>query len=284
MAIDINPFGVVGFCATRFTRAAFVLNVFGTYTLVPLDDWKQSFFASLIFRFADAVIPVSQFIKREVAKKVSLRDMPVVNLGVDLERFKAITPTPADPPYIIGVGGIKPRKGYDISLKAFAEVAKTHPTLCYMIVGSHTHDPMYVQSLKTTAHELGVGSRVLFPEHVSEHDLLNLYARASMFILTSVNDGRHVEGFGLVFLEAAACGLPAIGTKDNGIEDAIIEGETGLLVPQYDVAATADAMEKLISDTKLRARMSTSARESVQKRTWGHIAQQYEEIYKGLLK
>jgi glycosyltransferase involved in cell wall biosynthesis len=78
--------------------------------------------------------------------------------------------------------------------------------------------------------------------------LREYYLSSSLFLLPSVNEGDHVEGFGLVFLEAAAAGLPVVGTLNNGIADAVSNGYNGILVPQENPEATAKAICEILKD------------------------------------
>jgi phosphatidyl-myo-inositol dimannoside synthase len=151
-----------------------------------------------------------------------------------------------------------------------------------VIVGPQTDEPNFVQELKRIAVELGVSNDVDFRERISDEELVDLYHRASIFMLTSVNKGHNFEGFGLVFLEAGACGLPSIGTRGNGIEDAIIEEKTGILVPQRDVGATADAIRRLLRDPQLRSSFGANARVHAIERSWQVVVKEYVDVYRSI--
>jgi len=100
-----------------------------------------------------------------------------------------------------------------------------------------------------------------------------------VFALPSINIGGRFEGFGLVYLEAGAAGLPVIGTLGCGAEEAIVDGETGFLVPQYDVEALAGAIIRLLTDADLRARMGAAGRARAAAFSWTNVAAQVRAVY-----
>jgi phosphatidyl-myo-inositol dimannoside synthase len=101
-----------------------------------------------------------------------------------------------------------------------------------------------------------------------------------VFVLTSINQEWRFEGFGLVLLEAGAAGLPVIGTRDCGVEDAIDEGVTGLLVPQEGVeSALATAILSLLRDPRQREIIGSAGRVKTKKQTWDAVAAQMTALY-----
>lgn len=282
-AIDLNPRGFIGYLATRFTRAKFVITVIGTYAVAPLYSRKTKLFARIVYRAADAIASISSFTKSEIEKEVRGLRITVITPGIDLANFEGDPGSAARPPYILSVGSIKRRKGYDVALQAFIRVKKEIPDLRYVIVGAQIDEPQYVQMLMRMAEDSGVSESVDFIEGISDARLKELYRNASLFILTSVNEGLHFEGFGIVFLEAAAYGLPSIGTRGNGIEDATEDGKTALLVPQRDVEATATAIRKLLTDQPLADRMSLRAREFAREHDQSSIVIKHEKLYRSVL-
>jgi phosphatidyl-myo-inositol dimannoside synthase len=100
-----------------------------------------------------------------------------------------------------------------------------------------------------------------------------------VFVLPARADGDKVEGFGLVLLEAGAAGLPVIGTRDSGTEDAVDDGVTGLLVAQGDSAALAAALTRLLTDAALSARMGAAGRAKAAAQTWDMVAAEYMKLY-----
>lgn len=204
----------------------------------------------------------------------------VVNNGVDASRFADIIHTPDDPPFVLAVGAVKPRKGQLELVKAMPKVLEQFPNLRCVIIGSLTAELEYVQQVKDTIAALGLGKRVLLFGHVSDDVLLDYYRRAYAFVLPSMNDGWRFEGYGLVHLEASAAGLPVIGTTDCGAEDAIDDGVTGLLVSQAHVSEQLpEAIIRLLRDPSLAARMGAAGRQKAQRQTWATVAGDMLAVY-----
>lgn len=109
---------------------------------------------------------------------------------------------------------------------------------------------------------------VTFHGNIDHDDLELIYRRSDIFALTSVNHGHSVEGFGLAYLEASAFGLPIIGHDVGGVSEAVLHGQTGLLVPPEDRQALASALEKLISDASLRRQLGDIGRRWARQHTW----------------
>ncbi len=285
-AIDINPVGLPGYLATRFTKAKFIIIAQAAYAVAPLYSRKMALLSQIIYRGADAVVAGSSFVAQEIQKKVPGLDVVVIDPGIDMSKFadgaSALRRSAGTEPFILGVGAVKSRKGYDVSLRAFARLKADFPRLRYIIVGSQTDDPLYFSMLTELARELGVENDIDFLANVPDVKLNELYDRASVFVLTSVNFGFHFEGFGMVFLEAAAHGLPSVGTLGNGIADAVEDGTTGILVPQNDPEATARAIKAILSDTAKAERMSIRARAFAREHDLPHLTRCYEALYRDI--
>ncbi|HLD34827.1 MAG TPA: glycosyltransferase family 4 protein, partial [Patescibacteria group bacterium] len=105
-----------------------------------------------------------------------------------------------------------------------------------------------------------------------------------LFFLMSQAGGHDIEGFGLVFLEAAASGLPTIGSKDCGAEDAILDGKNGFLVDAKDIGGFSDAIKKILGDANLKKKMSEESRKFAGASGWDRRTEEYVQIYQTLLK
>lgn len=126
----------------------------------------------------------------------------------------------------------------------------------------------------------GIYEHVKFAGFVKE-ELKPLYYKASdIFVLPST---RKHESFGIVNLEAMACGLPIVASKIGGVPDIVKDGENGLLVPPRDSEALADAIIYLLENEDVRRKMSKRGREMVKNYSWDKIAEQYEEVYEEVL-
>ena len=116
-----------------------------------------------------------------------------------------------------------------------------------------------------------------------DQELINLYHHADIFLLTPVNIGNHFEGFGLVYLEAGACGVPSVGSKGCGAEDAIKDNQTGFLVEQNNIKKTSESILKILQDKNLRQKLSQEARALAQSMSWKTTSQNLIRLYQEAL-
>lgn len=171
---------------------------------------------------------------------------------------------------VLTVGRIHPRKGQLLALQALQALApRFRQQIEYWIVGSG-NKPHYEQALRSAASAADFPVRLL--GDLPDRELDQVYDRADLFALTSVDYGHSVEGFGLVYLEASAHGLPIVGHAVGGVSDAVVNDVTGLLVPPHHPAQLTAAFEKLISDSQLRERLGRAGRDWARKHNWTHSA------------
>ena len=281
-ALDVYPFCIVAWLANIGIRKPLALSMQGTYSVAPFYQWPTAWFARRAIRSARAITAISRYTRDRVSAIVPGLDIQIINHGFWYKDF-AGTHAPHGTGLIVSVGALKYRKGFHIALPAFAAAYRRAPHLRYSIVGSQG-DRAYTEELKGLVREHGIEDVVDFRQGISDQELRALYARAEVFLLPSVNQGNHFEGFGLVFLEAAAAGVPAVGTLGNGIADAIDDGKSGVLVPQGDIQATADAILDVISDQQRWKSMSEHSQAWARSHDWSHIGPKYLQIYSELHK
>ncbi len=228
------------------------------------------------------LIAVSRYTAARVREILPGSDPVVIHNGVHFDRFQAPAPVPAPEksgPTILATGGVKARKGTHLLVDALAQV-RTHIPDAQLVVTGRQDDPVYLAQIQQQIAALGLTDAVQLAGMLPEAELLGWYQHADVFALPSLSVGDKFEGFGLVFLEASACGLPVIGTTGSGVAEAVIEGETGLLVPQNDSVALADALVCLLQDDALRAALGTAGRAYAQTQDWSAIAAQIQVIYR----
>ena len=172
---------------------------------------------------------------------------------------------------VLTVGRIHPRKGQLLTLQALQALP---PALVerveYWVVGS-ANKGGYERTLHAAAARPGPSVR--FFGNVPEVDLERLYARADIFALTSIDYGHSVEGFGLVYLEASAHGLPVVAHRVGGVAEAVVQDETGLLVAPHHPVALTEAFRQLIEDPALRTRMGLAGRSWARRTSWSRAAE-----------
>lgn len=172
---------------------------------------------------------------------------------------------------VLTVGRLHPRKGQLHTLKALQSLSpELRPRLEYWIVAGQTKG-RYEQVLRATAQRCPELT-VRFLGNLPDDDLSDVYERADIFAMTSVNYGHSVEGFGLVYLEAAAHGLPVVAHDVGGVAEAVVHGVTGLLVPPHQPARLTEAFAQLVSDPGLRQRLGAAGRDWATRNCWEESA------------
>jgi glycosyltransferase involved in cell wall biosynthesis len=172
-----------------------------------------------------------------------------------------------DKTVILTVGRLHPRKGQLMTLQALQMLpAEVKRTIEYWIVGGRRKGN-YEDKLRSKAAE-DPDLTVRFFGNIPDEELADVYERSDIFALTSVSHGTGVEGFGLVYLEAAAHSLPIVAHRIGGVAEAVRDGVTGLLVTPERPAELAAAFEKLIHDVPLRKRLGDAGRVWASRNCW----------------
>jgi len=201
-------------------------------------------------------------------------------LRADLAQPREMGSSPALVPFkkqrplvILTVGRLHPRKGQLHTLNALAALPpECQGKIEYWLVGSAAkrgEGKRYAKRLHERAQAVAPGLVVRFLGDVPDEKLGAIYAQADIFALTSVAHGPSIEGFGLVYLEASAHGLPIVAHDIGGVAEAVSNGHTGLLVaPSDDPSALRDAFARLIEDAELHARLGAAGPAWARRQTW----------------
>ena len=188
-------------------------------------------------------------------------------LRTDLAVVPARTEKPRDKIVVLTVGRLHPRKGQLITLKALQMLPEdVRSRIEYWIVGGRNKGN-YEERLRSGA-AADPRMTVRFFGNIPDQELAEVYDRADIFALTSVSYEDSVEGFGLVYIEAAAHALPIVAHNIGGVSEAVLDGVTGLLVTPERPAELAAAFEKLIHDVPLRRRLGDAGRSWAARNCW----------------
>lgn len=230
-----------------------------------------------VVRNADLLLPVSGF-TAGLLQNLGAPDecIEVINNGTDADRFSPVQNPEFrgsigahDRPVILAIGRIVRRKGFDTVIEAMPRVLESLPDALLAIAG----EGPFETELRALVDRLGLKESVHFCGGIPYEDLPDVYSSADVVAMPSRNEPPAVEGFGIVFLEANACERPVIGAATGGIPDAIVDGETGVLVPPDDPVALAGSLIKLLADAPLRERLGRRGRQRVLDAfTWDHVA------------
>lgn len=251
------PVGTAAMVASLVTKKPYIVLVHGMdVRLASRTVWKR-WLASRILRRARVVVANSSALARELSIRFGINALvvyPCVNPTMHAVHKKVL----AEKLRLLTVSRLIERKGHLNVLMALAQLKQEGriPPFRYDIVGDGPMRSVIAQ----TAGQLHLDEVVLHGT-VDEAALASFYSSAELFMMPVLDDPTDKEGFGLVFLEAAAYGVPSISTAIEGVNEAILDGQTGLLVPSGDLTALADAIAKLASDPSLRQQLGSQARE-----------------------
>jgi len=232
---------------------------------------KVRIFRDFFVRFlnnAKRVIIISDFTRqRFIAKGVKPEVISTVYPGVDTDNFY-----PADASglreklrlkgkkVVLSVGRLAKRKGFDMVIQAMPQVLAKVPNAALLVCGQGELSA----KLKKMVQDSHLGKHVIFTGFIPHAELPQYYNLCEVFIMPSREYHQvDAEGFGIVYLEAGACGKPAIGGRSGGIPDAILEAETGFLVDPGDVEGVANAIIRILSDDNLARRLGENARRRI---------------------
>lgn len=239
-----------------------------------------------VSRAADVVTYLGEFtrphVQRAVASGVRLERL---HGGVDVDRFHpAVSAADVrrklgleDRRVVVSVSRLVPRKGQDVLLRAWPLVLHKHPDAVLLIVGDGEHRA----ALERLAEEVGVTRQVRFAGSVSDDLLAAHLAAAEVYAMPcrTVWHGLQPEGLGLTTLEASATGLPVVVGDSGGAPEAVIDGETGLVIDGGRVPELADALCTLLDDPALAQRMGSAGRRWMEQRwTWDKMTLDLTQI------
>lgn len=286
-AFDVFPYGALAVLLSLGLRKKIIITAVGSNSILPLYHWLYAPFIKFVYRHASMLTAISLFTKQEILKKMPRLNIRVINPGVDADFFMGADGSHYDmtryKPYILGVGQLRWRKGYHFSIRAFAKVRERFPDLRYVIVGKHLKDDYY-ERLQKLIDELKLCDSVFILEDVdTKEQLADVYKGAELFCLFSQNVNHDVEGFGLVFLEAAAAGLPVVGSKNCGVDDAVWEGENGILVATRSPDDFANAILTILGDSEQKKKMSERSFAFARESAWDRRIVEYIDIYTKLV-
>jgi phosphatidylinositol alpha-1,6-mannosyltransferase len=253
------PEGLVAWAVARLTFHKVVIYAHGE----ELTTWgrgKKYQAMRFALHHADCVIANSEYTRDELLKMGVAQDMiTLIYPGVDIKRFrpglpcddlKKIIGLQPEGKLILSVGRLQRRKGFDMVVRSLPELLGQGINVQYALIGIGEDMPY----LKDLARELGVSDRVHLLGHVPADDLPRWYNACNVFAMPNREINGDTEGFGMVFMEAAACGKPAIAGEAGGTGSAIVNEATGLRVPGDSAEEICAALSRLLKDDQLAER------------------------------
>jgi glycosyltransferase involved in cell wall biosynthesis len=207
------------------------------------------------------IITLSESSKRELESKLHFKSkrIHVVPPGIEPRFSPGGQKSPT--PLVVAVGRLVPVKRFSVLVDALADIKARHPALRAIIIG----DGYEREMLEAQIRERGATSWIALPGRVDDATLIEAYRRAWVVASASAH-----EGWGMTITEAAACGTPSVATRIAGHEDAVADGISGILAD--DGAGIAAALDRVIADDALRARLTAGALDHAAAYTWGATA------------
>ncbi|PIR41821.1 MAG: hypothetical protein COV30_01355 [Candidatus Yanofskybacteria bacterium CG10_big_fil_rev_8_21_14_0_10_37_15] len=230
-----------------------VMTIHGTYSVLPLKNWKTAWLYKQVYKKLDRVIAVSNFTKKHLLKHVGYfipeNKVRVMTNGVDFIEHPLLDKKNDKICTIISAGEVKNRKGAH-HLVRVAKILKDKFNLNFMvyIVGKFDENSGYFKNLRKYIDGNNLDGKIKFTGQVLQEELNEYYKKANIFALLSVNENFHYEGYPLVFHEAAMWRIPTIGSFNCGAEDAIADGHSGVLVDPYGHDKIAQVMFDIFTD------------------------------------
>lgn len=243
-----------------------VITTHGSDTLVEINNNKGDYIKK-ICKKADWVVAVSSKLKRSLFQISPSLKVSVISNGYHQLPFSAIEKKPYS---ILQVGSLIPQKKVNVTISAFAQVLKKYPQAQLEIIGEGEEE----KKLKHFCEELRIENSVRFYGFMKNDEVLKHMAQSQIFVMPSIN-----EGFGIVYIEAMSQKCVVVGTKGEGIEDAIIDGENGFLVKSDDVTHLQNIILKCFSSLEYSNRIANSGFGVSKLLTWENNAKKYIQLF-----
>lgn len=278
------PEGLVAWLVARLTGRPVVIYAHGE----ELTGWgKGKKYRAMCFalKSANRVIANSDFTRETLVHMgVEPKRIEIIHPGVDIERFRPGLPYEdlraglglgPDARLVLSVGRLSRRKGFDSVIRCLPDLLHAGLDVHYAIIGIGEDDAY----LKALAEQTGVSDRVHFLGHVPMEDLPRWYNACDLFVLANRDIAGDTEGFGIVFLEAAACGKAAIAGKAGGTGSAVIEGVTGIRVDANSSQSLLVALSRILRDDGAREQFGRAGRQrTAELLSWQAVAERTQAL------
>ena len=251
--------------------------------------WPFSWAMKRMSRNIDHLTYLGEYTRQVISKAVTAKaalSMVKIAPGIDTDHFAPVDASELrkklglhDKKTIVSVGRLVHRKGQDILIEAMPAICREIPDAHLVMIG----EGPYRSYLENRRKVLGLEEKVTFIGRIQYAELPTYICIGDLFVMPSRSRlaGLEVEGLGIVYLEASACGLPVIAGNSGGAPDAVLAGETGLVVDGTHVNDVASAVIELLNDPERSQRMGQRGREwIVQEWRWEIWASRFAQLLK----
>lgn len=263
---------VVGGCLKKHLNIPLVVTTHGSDTSIPFRNHQFSRLKKAADH-ADRIVAVSSLLKKRLVEAGVQTSISVILNGFEL-RYVNDNDNVRPPVSLIQVGSLNERKKVDVTLHAFQHLQQKYPDATLLIVGSGPER----SKLETLCQALNIRNSVHFLGQLSNKDVFTEMSKSCFFVMPSVQ-----EGFGIVYLEAMACGCITIGTEGEGIADLITPGKNGFLVPPDDPMTIVKIIEWCIGHPDDASVIAEQGRQDSLALTWEKNAELYINLFKELI-
>lgn len=281
------PYGILTHRIAEAISKPFIITTHGSYAVIPLLSYPDRELLQEAYLKSDLIISPSNFTAKRIRKytrgSINLEVMPH---AVNYQKFQSpcdissLRKEYGDNRILLNIGQLKPRKGQDILIRAVRIVIDSIPNIRCLLIGKDGWDGF----LHSLVFYLGLEKRIIFLGEKREEELIKYIKLCDVFVHTPCMIKNKFEGFGIVYLEAGACGKPVIGSKSGGVPDAVKDRITGILVPEGNVRATAKAIIRVLGDEKLAHQLGEEGRKNAEKLRWENYVSTMKKIYESVLK
>lgn len=275
------PDGFSGMLLNENIKLPHIVTVHGQdfqNTIYRNEKCRQNLFK--VMNKVDRVIAVSNKLKNIVKGEEFIDKLEVVNNGIDIQECTVNNDIKVKKPknsiLILSVSNLYKPKGIDLNIKAIAKLVKKYPNILYYIIG----DGVERKNLERLVCDNNLSDNVVFLGRLNHDKVMSYMSICDIFSLPSWK-----EGFGVVYIEAMAHAKPVIGVRGEGMEDAIINKENGLLVEPKDIDSLVEALQFLIDNKQKALKIGKLGKETViNDFTWKKNAKKMLEVYEILVK
>lgn len=266
---------------------------YNTIENIPLVASQRLAVEKEVLETAEKIVATSPQEKQHMKTLVSQQgNIDIIPCGTDIRRFGSVDRETArakleiepDAKVVLYVGRFDPRKGIETLVRAVRESQFFGDENLKLIIGGGStpgnSDGRERDRIEGIVNELGMGECTVFPGLLKQEILPTYYAAADVCVIPS-----HYEPFGLVAVEAMACGTPVIASDVGGLQFSVVNENTGLLVPPQDVAAFSNAIDRILGNSEWRAELGKSGKRRVMSKfSWDGVASQLDSLYTELLQ
>lgn len=284
----VLPNGAPAVIAARLRRLPLVVSLHGSDVYLASRGCPLALSAAAVLRSAGAITACSDDLRQRAVRLGAppARTM-VIPYGVDVHAFRpdpragaqvrAELNLPSNTSLILAIGRMVYKKGFTYLLDAMPHIRASHPRATLVLAGYGD----LLDELKERAGRLGVADVVIFPGQLPRDRAARYVAAADVYVVPSVrDDAGNVDGLPNTLLEGMGAARPIVATRTAGIPDVITDGVHGLLVPERDPAALADAIVRLLTDRDVAVRLGEAARcRALDELSWDVTAARFEEAY-----